>query len=149
MVEVEVVRELEHPAEAIWHFLSWRGVGNIEGDVFFERISFEDELDAVGSVRVLHLNDGSAVREVVEELDHEAMRYRYRPLTLGSLPVENYTGEVHVRALGADRCRVTIRSRCDVVGVSAAQWRATYSAMENALIDLIAGNAARLSGGSP
>lgn len=143
MTEVEVVREVDHPAETIWRFLSWRGVANIRGDTFFDNISFEDDLDEAGSVRVLHLRDGSIVREVVEELNHAEMRYVYNPLELGSLPVANYRGQVRILPIDGGRCRILISSCCDVVGVTEEEWRALYSGLENALIDVVEENATR------
>lgn len=140
MIETEVVRELAFPAERVWHYLSWRGIANIRGDAFFKGVSFEDDMNSVGSVRVLHLQDGTAVREVAEELDDRARRYAYRPLTLGSLPVENYRGSVAVHAIDPDCSIVTIRSCCDPVGISQDAWQEMYTSMENALLDLIERN---------
>lgn len=137
MIEVEVVRDLDHPAALMWRFLSWRGVANIKGKSFFERISFQDDLNAVGSVRVLHFPDGTSIPEVAEELDDAGMSYAYRPLSMGSLPATDYVGGVRIFPLGPSRCRVSIRSRCRPKGISAQGWRDLYTSMESDLITLI------------
>lgn len=137
MIEVQVSETIDAPAEKVWELLSWRGVERLRGAVFFETITFEDELNEAGSIRVLHMPDGSVIREVAEELSEAGRFYTYRPLSLGSLPVTDYRGRVAVTEDGPGRCRVTISSRCTPIGITEEEWRCLYTTMETAVIALV------------
>ncbi len=62
-----------------------------------------------GSVRILKLQGGGALTEVLESHDDGRMRYTYRAKDGGALPVTNYTSTISVKPDGDAKCTVEWR----------------------------------------
>ena len=77
------------------------------------------------------------IGERLETLDIADRSYRYRLTDVGSLPITDYRGYVRVTPAGPDACHLKIECEFDAVEVTEAEWKATWLAMENGLVDEI------------
>jgi len=136
-VVTRVTGRIGAPAWRVWEYMSWQGGRHLRGVSVIDHVTIEDEIDGPGSVRTLHLTDGSKVSEYVESMSHEERWFVYKPTELGSLPVKDYTGRVEVVEEGPDCCQVVIESRCVPTGISAAEWQKIYRDLESAVIGYV------------
>ena len=136
-VVTRVTARIEAPASRVWEYLSWRGAARLRDVSLIESITLADDGQGIGSVRVLHLKDGSSISEYVADIDDAARWYVYRPTSLGSLPVTDYTGRLSVEEVGPDACIVCIQSRCIPVGTSVAAWQKAYTELETSVIEFV------------
>ena len=85
----------------------WEGIAAIGGgDKWASMItSCRVEGGGPGEKRFCTMADGTDLEEVVEEVDHGAMRFRYR--IVRGLPVESYQGTIEIRAAGNAHPEIT------------------------------------------
>lgn len=134
-VLTRVEKRVNAPAAQVWEYLGWQGAAKLRDVSLIDRITLEDETSDVGSMRTLHLKDGTSITEYVEAINEQERWYVYKPIDLGSLPVREYTGRLSVAEDGSDACVVTIESRCIPVGISVNDWQKVYTDLETAVID--------------
>jgi hypothetical protein len=136
-VTTRVEGRINAPASRVWDYLSWRGAAKLKNVSVIDHVSLEDDGNEKGSVRVLHLKDGTSISEYVEDINDDEHWYVYKPTSLGSLPVSDYTGRLEVKEDGPGSSRVIIQSHCIPVGISVAEWQEAYTELETAVIDFV------------
>ena len=97
-------------AEQAWTAIS--GIGGI--DRWFPVISTCSVIGAgVGATRIMTLADGSAIKDIVEEIDHGHKRFRYNRIE-SPFPVQSYLGIVEISETAAEKTQVSWTVEIDV-----------------------------------
>lgn len=142
VVEARHGATVDAPAAAVWPYFDWPNLGRMVGDGLFVGVRYDDTRAVPGATRVVELASGACLTEVLEACDATTGRFVYRILDNEALPVRDYRGEVVVTALDAGHARVEFTSRCRLVGIDAAAWRALYAEMQSGFLAHIAGQLA-------
>ena len=94
--QVNITRTIHISAGLAWAAIS--GIGGL--DRWFPIISAcTVSGEGVGAIRILTLADGEEMQDVIEEIDHQQQRLRYRR-TKSPFPVSSYVGTVDIRESG-------------------------------------------------
>lgn len=133
-----VAGRFEFPAQQVWDYISWHGMGRLAGeDGPFKRVDFSGDKPAVGITKYVHLAQGLPVCERLEFVDEGAYTYRYRIIDDGDLPITDYAGYVRVAPCEPNACHLKIECHYTPVSVSAQEWSDLWSSLEYAVMDQI------------
>lgn len=111
MIEnIRVVKTIDVPTDRVWAAV--RSIGGL--DRWFPVIATcRVEGEGLGAVRILGLRDGGEMKDVIEEINDPARRFRYLR-TDHPFPVTPYRGTVLVRDGGNGNTEVTWDVEIDV-----------------------------------
>ncbi len=117
MLEMDVARRIEAPADTVWALVGdFGGTALTQG--YVERVELTGQ--GVGAVRTYHTVarlGGAPVRQRLERLDPVDRVITYRMIDNGSVPWTDYTGTIRVTPCGPDACAVSMHLRYVPVGV--------------------------------
>ena len=83
------------------------------------------------------LANGARLVERLESQDALGRRLAYAMLDTGGVPIADYRGKVVVSASGPGVCFVRFSCVCSPVGLTEAEWRTTWTAMQVANVAFI------------
>ncbi|MCG2842625.1 SRPBCC family protein [Sandaracinobacter sp. RS1-74] len=131
-----LAERIEAPADAVWRYVGWHGVAELDqySGGLFRRIEFHGDEPSVGIVKIIHPIEGLPIHERMDAFDAGTRTYRYSLLDVGSLPVTDYRGLVKVTPAGPDACHLKIECQFTAVGVTEEAWSDTWFAMERGLL---------------
>ncbi len=138
--EVVVASHSAHvaaPAALVWRYFDWPNAHLILPGGLFTAVDYLAATDGRGAGRKLQLASGDVVTEYLLENDPVRMRLRYAVADPTPMPVRAYTGEVQVTATDAAHCDVHFRCRCQLRGISAADWQRQYAALQQSILGII------------
>ena len=137
MASFEVATRFDAPAETVWDFVSWDGMPRLIEGGFFTRAEFPFGAQIEpGALRRVHLREGPAFVERLEEYRPLDFFYRYRLVDTGALPLTDYTGVVAVTPAG-NGCCLKFGHVATLVDISEADWRAAWLKIEHQVFDFI------------
>lgn len=139
MGQARVFRKFAASSDAVWQFMSWRGMKAMAGKGLFAAVEFESDRDEPGATKRITMISGATVRERLEWVDEAARAYSYRILDTGGIPVANYEAIVRVTGLGPAASAVVIS--CSFVAIEASddEYAVIWTDMEDQLLAQIAG----------
>jgi len=102
MAHTSIRQTIPVPADTVWSL-----IGDLRtGDRWPAVLRCELEGKGIGCIRTLHLVDGNAIRERLEEHDDYARKLRWEVLGFSKLPLRELHYTLTVRELGPDDCTV-------------------------------------------
>ena len=102
MVEVQIEREFEFTAAAVWAVIA--DFGNVSWVPGVEKVEVEG--DGIGMIRHLTVPVFPPLHERLEAVDHEKMSLEYSIPAVEYISVKNYRALAQVIELSPERCRV-------------------------------------------
>lgn len=102
MLNVRVERDVPIATETLWQVLS--DFGNLSWAPGIERLEVEGE--GPGMVRKVFMPGMPAIDEVLEAVDHQALRYSYTIPNGLPMPIADYRAEVQVLPLDNGQSRI-------------------------------------------
>ncbi|MCZ6894409.1 MAG: SRPBCC family protein, partial [Gammaproteobacteria bacterium] len=94
--KIHITKSINAPSEKVWAAIS--AIGGL--DKWFPIIAAcEVNGSGVGAKRICTMPDGAKMHETIEEIDHDAMRFRYA-INESPMPISNYMGTVEMKAAG-------------------------------------------------
>jgi len=130
---------LDAPASAVWNLVRWDNEAALIESGAFARVEYEERRPLPGATRWLHPHEGPPIRELLETIDGAEMRYSYRLLDPGPMPLRQYVGEVAIDSEDQSHCRLSVACTFETLGISEAQWIEAYEAMQKRLFEFLRG----------
>ena len=114
---INISSKIPVPAEQAWTAIS--NIGGLE--LWFPIIS-ECRVtgDGVGATRILTLENGGTMTDIIELIDHQQRRLQYNRIQ-SPFPVQSYIGTVEVHATGQHACELSWTIDMDVAEAEAAE----------------------------
>jgi hypothetical protein len=138
-IALEHVERIDADADTVWSFFRWDNLEAMRPGGFFVAVAYRERRAMAGAIRVVTLANGARLVERLESQDSIAHRLVYALIDTGGVPVADYRGEVVVSACGSGACLVKFSCVCTPVGITEAEWRATWTAMQIANAAFIRG----------
>ncbi len=138
-VALEHVERIDADADTVWPFFRWDNLEAMRPGGFFVGVDYEEQRPIPGATRTVTLANGARLVERLGSQDSVGRRLAYAMLDTGGVPIADYRGEVVVSASGAGVCFVKFSCVCTPVGLTEAEWRATWTAMQVANAAFIRG----------
>ena len=115
----------------------WAAISNIDGlEQWFPIISScSVSGDGVGAIRTLNLTEGGIMKDRIEEIDHQAKRFRYLRIE-SPFPVKSYRGTVELGNIDDNTCQLSWLVEIDIEEDQKQQF---LELIRNALVDGING----------
>ena len=129
-IVLEHVERIEANADRVWPFFRWDNLAAMEPGGFFVAVEYRERRAVAGAMRVVTLANGARLVERLEGEDPVGRRLSYAMLDTGGVPVADYRGEVVVTACGPDACFVRFSCSCAPFGLTAEEWRTTWTTMQ-------------------
>ena len=138
-VRVQVVRELDASADAVWAVL--RDFGNVDWAMPGVQVDVIGE--GIGMIRRLH-TPGGTVEEQLETCDAETRSFSYSIPGQMPMPVTDFRAWVHMTALDAARTRVEWNASAKALpGLTGAEGAAIFEGLYGGLIDALSAHVAK------
>ncbi|HYC01508.1 MAG TPA: SRPBCC family protein [Candidatus Limnocylindrales bacterium] len=118
------------PAAQVWNLVRWENEAALVESGAFVRVEYDERRAVAGATRALVCADGAAVRERLESVFADEMRYVYRVVEPGPMPLDEYVGEACVEAVDDDSCRLTVSCTFETSGVTDEEWAALYASIQ-------------------
>jgi carbon monoxide dehydrogenase subunit G len=132
-VRVQVVRELDAPADAVWAVVS--DFGNVDWAMPGAQVDVIGE--GIGMIRRLH-TPGGAVEEKLETCDAETRSFSYSIPGPMPMPVTDFRAWVQLTALDAAHTRVEWNASAKALPpVTGAEGQAIFEGLYGGLIDAL------------
>jgi hypothetical protein len=128
MIEVEVEREYDFSAAAVWAVFA--DFGNVSWVPGVEKVELEGE--GIGMIRHLTVPVLPTLHERLEVLDHAEKVLEYSIPNVEHIQVKNYRARAQLVDLGAGRSKVLMSCKAEAVGPDAEaieKTRAFYGVM--------------------
>jgi hypothetical protein len=136
-VTLEHVERIDASAYAVWPFFRWDNLEVMLAGGFFVAVEYRERRPLAGAIRVVTLADGARLVERLDSEDAVGRRLAYSLLDTGGASIADYRGEVVVTASGPNVCFVKFSSICSPVGLTAEEWRNTWTGMQTANAEFI------------
>ena len=138
MARFEVAARFDAPVEAVWSFVSWKGMPQlIEGGIFTSAEFLDGAEIRPGALRRVTTPGGTAfVEELLEESEGRIFFQRYRLVDTGSLPLTDCEGVVVVTPAG-NGCCLKLGHSATLVDVSEDEWRSVWLSTEHQVFEFI------------
>lgn len=107
MHQIQVERELDHPASTVWALLDDFASTWVYHPIVEHSASTNGVQRGLGAERMCQMYDGAEVRERVVRHDATRMTYGIEVFDHGPFPLTHMEVDITVTPLGAHRCRVT------------------------------------------
>ena len=129
-VTLEHVERIDADADRVWPFFRWDNLAAMRAGGFFVDVHYAEQRAMPGAVRTVTLANGARLVERLESQDAVGRRLVYAMPDTGGVPIADYRGEVVVSAAGPEVCFVRFACVCSPVGITEAEWREMWTAMQ-------------------